>query len=35
MVMLVHYAIRETDVEDDDFRATLAAVAAALDPADP
>jgi hypothetical protein len=31
MVMLVHYAIRETDVDDDDLRAVLAAVAAALD----
>jgi hypothetical protein len=31
MVMLVHYAVRETDVDDDDLRATLAAVAAALD----
>lgn len=31
MVLLVHYAVREADVTDDQLRATLAAVAAALD----
>jgi hypothetical protein len=32
MVMLVHYSVRATDVTDEELRATLAAVAAALDP---
>ena len=31
MVMLVHYAIREADVSDADLRATLEAVAAAIE----
>ena len=31
MVMIVHYAVRETEVTDDDLRATLEAVAAALE----
>lgn len=35
MVMLVHYAVRETDVSDADLEATLHAVAAALDTAPP
>lgn len=31
MVRLLHYAVREPDVDDDDLRDTLRAVAAALD----
>ena len=34
MVMLVHYSVRATNVNDEALRATLSAVAAALDPAD-
>ncbi|WP_380675668.1 hypothetical protein [Salinigranum sp. GCM10025319] len=34
MVMLVHYSVRATDVNDQDLQATLSTVAAALDVAD-